>query len=135
VPKVYALVTGCGCPVQYPRHAGFHVLEGHFMSYGTPPMSQMPGGTMKPHRGTMILVFGILGFLCVIFSIIAWIMGGSDLKEMRAGRMDPSGESLTKVGWILGIVLTLLNVAAVLVYVIVIVLVVGAGVAGGGYNP
>jgi hypothetical protein len=41
---------------------------------------------------------------CIIFGILAWVMGGGDLKEMAEGRMDPSGEGLTKAGKILGIV-------------------------------
>jgi len=53
----------------------------------------------------MILTFGILGiFCCLIFGILAWVMGGGDLKEMAEGRMDPSGEGLTKAGKILGII-------------------------------
>ncbi|HEY3269759.1 MAG TPA: DUF4190 domain-containing protein [Geothrix sp.] len=60
---------------------------------------------VKAHRGTMLLVFGILGVLCcVIFAILAWVMGSSDLKAMAEGKMDPSGEGLTKAGKILGII-------------------------------
>ena len=52
-----------------------------------------PGGFGKPHRGTMILVLGILGLVvCPIIGIIAWVMGHGDLKEMQAGAMDPNGE-------------------------------------------
>ena len=41
---------------------------------------------MQPHRGTMILVFGILGLvICVIFGIVAWVMGNGDLKAMEHG--------------------------------------------------
>jgi hypothetical protein len=68
-------------------------------------MSDLPATGLKAHRGGMILTFGILGILCcIIFGILAWVMGGSDLKEMAAGRMDPSGEGLTKAGKILGII-------------------------------
>jgi len=60
---------------------------------------------VKAHRGVMLLIFGILGILCcVIFGILAWVMGHSDLKAMAEGRMDPSGEGLTKAGKILGII-------------------------------
>jgi len=53
----------------------------------------------------MILTFGILGLICCgIFAILAAIMGSNDLKEMAAGRMDKSGEGLTRVGQILGFV-------------------------------
>ena len=52
---------------------------------------------MRPHRGTMILVFGILGLVCCVgFGIAAWIMGSGDEKAMAAGQMDPAGMGSTK---------------------------------------
>ena len=66
---------------------------------------QPPSRRLRPHRGTVILVFGILGLVvCVIFGIVAWVMGNNDLNEMRAGRMDPSGNDLTQAGRICGMV-------------------------------
>jgi 4-amino-4-deoxy-L-arabinose transferase-like glycosyltransferase len=64
------------------------------------------GGGGKPHRGVMILVFGILSLVCcpLIFGLLAIFMGQADLKEMDAGRMDPSGRGMTKAGVIIGIV-------------------------------
>ena len=69
-------------------------------------------GGGKPHRGTMILIFGILSLICcpIIFGVLALIMGQADLKEMDAGRMDPSGRGMTKAGVILGIVGLVLGV-------------------------
>jgi hypothetical protein len=62
-------------------------------------------GGGKPHRGVMILVLGILGFFCCfILGIVAFFMGQSDIKEMDAGRMDPSGRGLTKAGMIIGLI-------------------------------
>jgi ribosomal protein S27E len=59
----------------------------------------------RPHRGGLVLTFGIIGILCCVpLGIAAWVMGASDLAEIRAGRMDPSGEGITRVGMILGIV-------------------------------
>lgn len=60
---------------------------------------------LKPHRGPMVLVFGILGMMfCGALGIVAFLMGRKDLKEINEGRMDPEGKSLTQVGHILGIV-------------------------------
>src|SRR4051794_40449189 len=81
------------------------------------------GGGGAPHRGTMILVFGILGLVCcLIFGILAAVMGTSDLKEMQAGRMDRSGEGLTRVGQILGFVSIGLNALAAIGWVITLAL-------------
>ena len=66
---------------------------------------------MAPHRGTLILVLGILGLVCcIICGIIAWVFANTDLREMDAGRMDPSGRSLTQAGKICGIISVVLAV-------------------------
>jgi hypothetical protein len=37
---------------------------------------------MKPHRGTLILVLGILSLVvCGLLGIFVWVMGSGDLKE------------------------------------------------------
>ena len=62
---------------------------------------------MKPHRGALILAFGIPGLVvCQLFGVAAWVMADNDLKEMRRGYMDPSGRDLTNTGRILGMIAT-----------------------------
>jgi hypothetical protein len=74
---------------------------------------------MKPHRGVIILVFGILGFVvCPFFGIAAWVMGDTDLAEIKGGRMDPAGRDLTKAGRICGMVATGFLIFQVLIMVI-----------------
>jgi len=70
-----------------------------------------PAATFQqPHRGLMILIFGILGWVfCFIFAPIAWSMGHADLREMRRGTMDPSGIPMTQAGMILGMICTILG--------------------------
>jgi hypothetical protein len=79
---------------------------------------------MKPHRGTLILVLGILSLiLCGIFAgIPAWIMGNNDLREMDAGTMDPSGRSLTNAGRVCGMITTILTIIALVIVIVLIVL-------------
>ena len=68
---------------------------------------------LRPHRGTLILVLGILsiclGCLGLIFGPMAWVMGNDDLHQMRERRMDPAGEGLTQAGRVCGIIGTLLH--------------------------
>lgn len=60
---------------------------------------------MKVHRGTLILILGILSIVCCApIGIAALIMGSSDLKEMDAGTMDPAGRGSTNAGKICGII-------------------------------
>jgi hypothetical protein len=74
-----------------------------------------PPPPIRPHRGGAILALGIVGMVCCfICGIIAWVMANSDLKEMAAGRMDRSGEGVTKAGKVCGIISVVIPVVAVL---------------------
>lgn len=64
---------------------------------------------LKPHRGTTVLVLGILSLVvCGLLGPVAWILGQSDLREMRQGIMDRSGQDTTNAGRICGIIATAL---------------------------
>jgi hypothetical protein len=96
-----------------------------------------PNANYAPHRGGMILAFGIislasLAFLPVLLGlpmgIVAWILGGRDMKAMAAGRMDPEGRSMTQIGFILGIVGTVINTLILVgtcLYILVVVVIIG----------
>jgi hypothetical protein len=93
-----------------------------------------PRADALPHRGGLVLTFGILsvaltmfcGLLSPIwgfgFGIPAWVMGHGDLKKMKSGMMDTSGEAITRAGWILGIVGTGLAAVIILIFVAFILL-------------
>jgi predicted Zn finger-like uncharacterized protein len=78
----------------------------------------------EPHRGTLILVLGILSivlatmwFLSIVslpMGIAAWIMGRRDLKKIDAKAMDPEGRGTTQAGYICSIVGTILSVLMLL---------------------
>jgi hypothetical protein len=90
------------------------------MSYDPyqPPMQQnnLGGKMLEPHRGALILIFGLIGLLaCQPFSIAAWLMGGADMQKIRAGQMDPAGEGLTQVGYILGIIGSILFALSIVI--------------------
>lgn len=93
------------------------------------PFGATAAGYVVPHRGGLILVLGLVGFVigCPIFSLMAWVMGSHDLREMRAGRMDRSGEGLTQVGQILGMIQSLLWIGGA---VLIMGLILLAAVAG-----
>jgi hypothetical protein len=82
-----------------------------------------------PHRGPMILTFGILSLaglvICgplMLLGIPACIMGMIDLKAMREGRMDPDGRATTMTGFVMGIISTALLVLSVLAIIVLIAL-------------
>lgn len=84
-----------------------------------PPL--IPGPPLKPHRGTTVLVLGICSLVIggcgigIILGIVAWVMGNDDLREMDAGRMDPSGRDATQAGRICGMVSVGLAAVGILV--------------------
>lgn len=97
------------------------------------PMNQ--GMPVEPHRGAMILIFGLLGLLfCPLFAIAAWLMGGADMNKIRAGQMDRAGEGLTQVGYILGIIGSILLVITVVVWIGFFLLFVIAGLGAAAAN-
>lgn len=76
---------------------------------------------MQPHRGVLILVFGILSLvLCPFFGVAAWSMGNADLQEMATGRMDPTGRDMTQAGRICGIVGSSILILQIVIMVFVV---------------
>jgi hypothetical protein len=73
----------------------------------------------EPHRGSLVLVLGILSLVllsvCCLapvamgLGIGAWTIGRRDLGKIDAGLMDPEGRGLTQAGYICGIIGTLIN--------------------------
>ena len=92
----------------------------------TVEVQQATGQSLTPHRGTVILVLGIVGLAipilfslcCGIFSsiagcicgIIAWVMANKDLRKMAEGKMDPTGRGLTQAGKVCGIISVILAI-------------------------
>src|SRR5581483_8534401 len=82
------------------------------------------GGYVAPHRGGLILVLGLLSWMgCPLLSFEALIMGSHDLREMRSGRMDRSGEAITLAGMMFGMIVSGLWMLAGVVFAAVLLVV------------
>jgi hypothetical protein len=68
-----------------------------------PPIPEPRTIIIRPHRAQKILILGVLGFAFAPFGFAGVWLAGKDLRDMAAGTMDRSGESLTRVGRMLGI--------------------------------
>lgn len=91
--------------------------------------AQTPVQSVAPHRGVLILVLGILGIVCCfICGIVAWVMGNNDMREMDAGRMDPTGRGLTQAGKICGMVSVILQIVGFVIWLLMMLL--GFGISG-----
>jgi len=100
------------------------------MSQSPPPPPPSP--SYAPHRGGLILALGIIGLMvCAPVGIVAWLMGNNDLREIRAGAMDPQGEGLTQAGRILGIIATVLMLISLVLIVLFTVVFGGLAVVAG----
>ncbi|MDF1823729.1 MAG: hypothetical protein P1U68_03750 [Verrucomicrobiales bacterium] len=89
---------------------------------------------MEPHRGTTVLVLGILGLVvCQVCGIIAWVMANKDLPKMEAGTMDPEGIGQTKAGKICGIISVIL-LALIIVFYIIFFIIFGTAAAQGAFD-
>ncbi|MEM7601929.1 MAG: DUF4190 domain-containing protein [Verrucomicrobiota bacterium] len=89
---------------------------------------------MEPHRGTTVLVLGILGLVvCQVCGIIAWVMANKDIPKMESGAMDPEGLGQTKAGKICGIISVILLAVILVIYILMFV-VFGAAAASGALD-
>ncbi|MCE9625686.1 MAG: DUF4190 domain-containing protein [Deltaproteobacteria bacterium] len=70
-------------------------------------------------KATIALVLGILSLVCCGFfaGIPALILGRSECKAIDEGRSPESNRTIAKLGWILGLVGTILSVLGALIYV------------------
>lgn len=64
----------------------------------------------------MILTLGILSIFVMplILGTIAWILGNNDLRAMENGQMDPSGESQTRTGRTIGMIMVILHIVLII---------------------
>ncbi len=91
--------------------------------------------SLTPHRGTLILILGILGLvLCQFLAPFAWIMGKGDMEKIDSGAMDPEGRGLTQAGMICGIIGTIILVLSLLSIIAVIVFAIPVGILSEAAN-
>lgn len=76
----------------------------------------------RPSNGVLVLVLGILAWVgCSFFTgIPAWIIGNNSLRDIDRGYADPSDRGLVQAGRILGIINVILCMAAVALWLMVI---------------
>lgn len=100
-----------------------------------PPMNlggPTPGPAVPGASGKAIaaLILGILSLVCCGFftGIPAILVGKSEMTAIREGRSATAGESVAKIGYILGMIGTVLTCLAILAYVALFALGIGANV-------
>lgn len=85
-----------------------HPYQPYQPSHGYVPVRDHP-------KAVTVLVLGILSFaLCQLLGPVAWSMGNSVRREIAASGGQLGGQQLATVGWVLGIVSTVLILLALL---------------------
>lgn len=79
----------------------------HMFAAGLPVQPVAVGSAYPPHRGTTVLVLGIVSLCFPLFGIlggIAWYMSNEELRRMDAGLSDPAGRGMVNAGKVCGII-------------------------------
>ncbi|MFO1464606.1 MAG: DUF4190 domain-containing protein [bacterium] len=97
----------------------------------TPAPAAPSGAPQNNTKAVVSLVLGILSLLCCGFfaGIPAIIVGRSEVKAIDEGRGDPGNRNLAQIGWILGLVGTILSAIGALVYIAIIAMAIMQGKA------
>jgi uncharacterized membrane protein len=87
---------------------------------------QQPSTPPKPSpsgKAIATLVLGILAMICCGFAtgIAAIIVGKQELNAIKEGRSEPAGYTITQVGFILGIIGTVISCLFIVIYIGVII--------------
>ncbi len=91
----------------------------------TPPLLPPPTNTGPSGRAIATLVLGILSLIpCFLFltGIPAIIMGRSEIQAVRSGQANASGETLARVGYVLGIIGSIFGAAIIMMWACIIAL-------------
>ncbi|MFL5330120.1 MAG: GYF domain-containing protein [Gemmataceae bacterium] len=106
---------------EYPR-TGMPVAPNEWM---------VEGRYTRPHRGGLILALGVISLVvCAPLGIAAWVMGSKDLKRMRTGEIDPSGQGITQAGQICGIIASVFMLIGCLIYGTIFTIAIGGAMQG-----
>lgn len=67
----------------------------------------------RSQKATTILVLGIISLICCqLLGPVAWALGSTELKRIRAGQVSVHDEGVTKAGMILGIISSIFLILA-----------------------
>jgi hypothetical protein len=141
-----ARVTPSGRPRPAERHEGDRGGDEEYDD--EPRRRRLMRRDMQSHRGTLVLILGIISLVTAVFmccglihpvfgipfvliglalGITSWVMGQGDLRKMDARVMDPEGRGATQGGWICGMIATILAGLGMLCTILLLVVVGAVG--------
>lgn len=95
-------------------------MEGNPFSEVTPYTPKAEN--LIPHRGAMIFALSIAG--CVVPFVSFWpaVMGTRDLHRMNQGKLDPSGDALTRAGQAIAMISSMIWISAFAIGLLVLLI-------------
>ncbi len=94
-----------------------------------PPYGYAPYPAPDHPQANTVLILGILSLFCGVLGPFAWVMGRRTLREIDASQGTIGGRSNVQVGYVIGIVssvLTALSLVLVVVWIVgMVVLAIG----------
>jgi len=100
------------------------------------PPSPVQQVVLKPHRGVLVLVLGIVSIVFPLFGIlggITWYLANQDLPEIDAGLMDPTGRGMVVAGKVCGIIGFILGMVGCCWFSFWLIFAFGMIGSGGGF--
>ncbi len=86
-------------------------------------------------KAIVALVLGILGLACCPpTAIVAWIVGKQELSAIAKGESSAQGRGLALAGFILGIVGTVIIAGVIIIYALIFLGILAAGIFGEGFG-
>lgn len=100
----------------------------------TSPVPSQPGAS---GQAIAALVLGILSLVCggFLLGIPAIFLGKAEEKAINRGDSPKAGQSMAKVGWILGLVGTILSCLVTIGWGIMVIIAVMSERTGGNVSP
>jgi uncharacterized membrane protein YjgN (DUF898 family) len=92
------------------------------------PYYQQPYAPVQDHpRATLVLILGILSFvICSLLGPFAWVMGRRAVREIDESGGALGGRTQAQVGYIIGMVVTILMIIGVVVVGVIAVIAIAS---------
>lgn len=87
-------------------------LDANGSPFAIQPTQTQLNSSLAPHRGGFVLALAIAGCVIPFLSIWPAVLGTRDLRQMSVGKMDPSGDAMTRSGQAIAMVSSMIWIAA-----------------------
>lgn len=80
--------------------------------FATKPTQKQLNSSLEPHRGQFVLALALAGCVVPFLSVWPAVLGTRDLRRITLGKMDPSGDAMTRSGQAIAMVSSMIWIGA-----------------------